>query len=285
MNEIYAIDPCAPQDIKDVVAMLNRFGMSNGIFIANYPKDWFVSLCEHVSEIGSLDRSRLSLMISNNMDSLLDVESEYKKVRTWDENVENLKMFSKVIAYVLASSPNSRGFPTLESFLWGLGDNKAGAARGSHIPMTAKSYMEAIRPLLLKSTEVHLADSYFKLRDDYGQIDRRKSELLISMLSAADDSRRCERIFIHFKRLVEYSEDAQEVQCIKDFDFIRSKAKKIECDIQFDLHDEMTHGRYIFSIKGGLQFDHGFLINPSKKNHVHWLSKSELLPIQSFYNL
>ena len=80
------------------------------------------------------------------------------------------------------------------------------------------------------------------------------------------------------------SEPLQESEYIEDLNFILSR-KKTNCALNFDIHDDMTHGRYIFSIKGGMQFDHGFSLGNKKTNHVHWLSKKELTPIQIIYGL
>jgi hypothetical protein len=45
----------------------------------------------------------------------------------------------------------------------------------------------------------------------------------------------------------------------------------------------VNHGRYFFSLKGGLQFDNGFELNSTNHNHVHWLSKNELDPLLDKY--
>ena len=75
---------------------------------------------------------------------------------------------------------------------------------------------------------------------------------------------------------------------MNDLEEIIDTQKLVNVQPDFTLNDKnkMKHGRYIFSIKGGLQFDYGFEIFGSKKtNHVHWLSQPELLPIQKIYGL
>ena len=284
MNELYAIDPLAPKDIKDIKALFGKFGMANGRFIANFPKYWVSELLLYWDQFGQIERNKIVTLIQNNRDAFLNVDADYKKIKNWSENAAALKSLVGKISGVLASNPNSLNLPTLESYLWDGVDSNDGS-RGGHIPMTVDAYLWATRPLLELSSEVHLTDSFFQLRDQFGNLDRRKCDFLSGLISLANQFERCEMIKIHFKRQFEIKEEVQEERCARDLATVLDRAGAIRCKFQFDLHEKMTHGRYIFSIKGGLQFDHGFAFNSGEKNHIHWLAKSELLPIQLKFGL
>jgi len=63
MNEIFAIDPRAPQDLKDIKAMFNQFGFENGRFIANFPNDWLRLFCEHTQQLKDIEKQRFMRLV------------------------------------------------------------------------------------------------------------------------------------------------------------------------------------------------------------------------------
>jgi len=281
MNEIYAIDPCAPQDLKDIKAMLNQFGLVNGRFIADLPDEWFSLLKQHVHHFKGLDQSRFHRLLELHKDALINIDLDFKRAKSWNENAIVAKDARVGISKILGTDPNSFGFETLQKFLWI--DELSSDSRGAHIPMTIESYRKAIFPLLQLSTEVHLVDPFFHLRRSNGELHRAKEALLSDFLMAAENAKRCEVFTIHFKVQNELSVEYQEAKIEEDLIFISEKIKLKKISIRYTLDEKIGHGRYFFSIKGGLQFDHGFDLLRDKKNHVHWLSKSELEPIQNMY--
>lgn len=282
MNEIFAVDPQAPKDLKDIKAMFNQFGFENGRFIANFPEDWIRLFCEHTYQLKDVEKQRVMRLLSLNKDALIDVTLGYRRSRSWVENASIVKDTSKTINRILASDPNPLGIETLNRFLWV--DDEENKSRGDHISMTAEAYQKAIRPLVQQSTEVHLVDPFFQLRHSKdGHIHKGRQSVLRQFFIEAEGSPRCEIFKIHFKREIYLSKNIQETQIEDDLSELCTQAGLHKLNIQFTLNDEMIHGRYFFSIKGGLQFDHGFEPLRDKTNHVHWLSKAELDPIHKRY--
>lgn len=287
MNEVFAIDPHSPQDIKDVASLVKGFGLQRGRFIANYPTDWLETLRQYLSKLEGIDSLRLSRLLELNKDALLDVDCDFRRAKSWIENAhihKNSKAFSKV----LGPDPNSFNIESLQHFLTeGDFEDKS---RGGHIPMTPEAYRKATGPLFRKSTEVHLVDPFFWLRRENGALDRGRISVLRELFLEAECSKRCEVFFVHFQRPDVGQSDIRRRQIEQDVKEIESDLENICTDailnrvqIQYSISDKNRHGRYIFSIKGGLQFDHGFDVIRNKTNHVHWLSKSELEPIFKEY--
>ncbi len=283
MNEIYAIDPSAPEDLKDVKFMLEKFGMREGRFLAKYPSNWIEIILENSEKLPDVDRSRLTRLLDVHRDYLLDVEAEFIRSRDWIDNAERQKDRKKIFSRVLAADPNSLNAETLKSFLWDDG-SAIDISRGAHIPMSVASYALAVKPLFLLSNEVHIADPYFQLRNGVN-IDRGRFEVLREFFKIADESKKCESFIIHFNRISFLKEVDQERSIENDLDYLIADLDIQNLKITYDLNGDMTHGRYIFSVKGGLQFDYGFEPKKGKTNHVHWLSQKELDPILSFYDL
>jgi len=66
---------------------------------------------------------------------------------------------------------------------------------------------------------------------------------------------------------------------IDDLDNVWTDSKADNIAIEYSFPESVGHGRYFFSIHGGIQFDHGFDTDNrpnAKNNHVHWLSEKEL---------
>ena len=277
MNEIFAIDPNAPQDLKDISAMLKQFGLEHGRFIAKFPNDWVNMLQVHVHQLQGLDRARLTRLLELHKDALLEVPDDFRRAKSWIENATAAKLRRQSISRILAADMNDQGVETLNHFLWE--DDSTDSSRGGHISMSTDAYRRTVAPLFQQSTEIHLVDSFFQLRRANGELHRGRASVLREFLEQADESGRTELFTIHFKREAHLTKVNQEDQIDLDLNDLCEQAKIKKINVHYCVWDEMSHGRYVFSIKGGLQFDHGFEPLREKTNHVHWLSKAELEPI------
>ena len=286
MNEIFAIDPTSPEDYKDFSAMLKNFGLSNGRFIAKYPNDWLPMLLAHSESLKGLDQTRFKRLLELHSDAILEIDAEYRRTKPWINNALEMLPIKIRKTLILSPSPPPPGIKSLQDFLWG-NESEITNSIGDHIPMTIESYCNTIRPLLKLSTEVHMVDQFFNLRNGLNK-DIEKFNFLSILLKEADQSKHCEYFKIHFLRENGISDSTQSAQIVNDLEEIIDTQKLVNVQPDFTLNDKnkMKHGRYIFSIKGGLQFDYGFdIFGPKKTNHVHWLSHPELLPIQKLYGL
>ena len=151
MNELFAIDPDSPQDGKDLMAMLERFGMSKGRFISLYPEDWVSLLSEHASYLQGLERSRFMRLLDVHRDAFLSAGEHYSRAKPWIENSLEMKRSRANGTKVLGKDPNNFKVDTLQHFLWN-SDEDTQASRGDHIPMLAHDYRIAARPLFQQST-------------------------------------------------------------------------------------------------------------------------------------
>jgi hypothetical protein len=266
--------------------MLKSFGLSNGRFIAKYPIDWLPMLLAHSESLKGLDQTRFKRLLEVHSDAILEIDAEYRRTKPWINNALDILPIKIKKTLILSPSPPPPGIKSLQDFLWG-NESEVNDSIGDHIPMTIESYCNTIRPLLKLSTEVHMVDQFFNLRNGLNK-DIDKFNLLSTLLKEADQSNHCEYFKIHFLRKNGVSDKVQSDQIVNDLEEIIDTQKLVNVQPDFTLNDKnkMKHGRYIFSIKGGLQFDYGFDISGSKKtNHVHWLSQPELLPIQKLYGL
>jgi len=281
MNEIYGIDPSSPSDLKDLKVLFTRFGLAHGRFISRYPSDWDRELFSAFSELSELDRSRLTRLIQLHQDALLKSSAPFNRSKSWSKNVAEQRLRMKSFDRILAKNPNEENFETLENYLWGE-DDDPGSSRGAFIEMTPESYANACAPLFECSSEVHVSDRFFQLRNQSGLMNRKRWSVLRALVGKAAQSSNCRELVLHFELPPAVSVKNFEMKMEEDLEEI---ANEFSFDFSYDIRDAMHHGRYIFSIHGGLQFDHGFEITYGQKNHVHWLSSSELNHLHVYYGL
>jgi len=257
MNEIYGIDPSSPKDLKDLKALFNRFGLAHGRFISRYPSDWQRELFTNFSEISELDKARLTRLVQLHQTAFLTSATPFNRSKTWAKNVAEQCLRVRALDRILARNPNEENFETLENYLWGE-DDDAGDSRGAFIDMTPECYANACAPLFECSSEVHVSDRFFHLRTQSGIMNRKRWSVLRALVGRASKSSKCRLIVLHFEQPPTVSLKTVEMRLEEDLEEI---ANEFLFDFSYDIRDTMHHGRYIFSIHGGLQFDHGFEVS------------------------
>ena len=149
--------------------------------------------------------------------------------------------------------------------------------------MTSDQYARVASPLFAHSTEVHLADPYFALRKETGYLDRQRCDALAALMGAAAASGRCEILVLHLNTANKALNTATKAHLKEDITEMAPPNVRSRLKVLVRYHERMSHGRYLFSHKGGLQFDHGFVVMNGKKNHVHWMGDAELEPLIKTY--
>jgi hypothetical protein len=56
MNDLYGIDPQAPNNLRDLSGLLRLFGPSDGRFIADFPMAWRIELRDHMRSLSDLNQ-------------------------------------------------------------------------------------------------------------------------------------------------------------------------------------------------------------------------------------
>lgn len=273
MNEIYAIDPESPRDLRDLKALSETFGFRAGRFVAAYPDDW-EGLLKLKSEIGDVERLRFIALLQRLSNALLPVRHPYKTDVIWEDNAQRER--GRFSGGVLGKGSNKKGFPSFDDFLWGTEAEPWTASIGAHIDNTPKAYFDAISPLILMSREIHIFDRY--LYDNVAQYHRTRDlfiEFLGKVAFLCSTHNRKISLCIH---LFEIDDQPVERQTMRLHEALAAEMRgRIEkwVDLQYK-KSERRHGRYVLSIDGGLQFDNGIVLGVSDRNHVHWLSQKEL---------
>ena len=282
MNERYAVDPQSPTDWRELKLLLDRVGLQTGRFLACYPEDWSLFLKQRFADASDMDRKRVSELLLRGKFAVV-CNAGYKRHLSWVENASAVKSTSpNVFREAVASTGNSLGLKTLQDVLYSEGQDWPSGV-GEHVAMAAPDYARCAFPLFELSAEITLVDRFFKLRSENGQKDYRRRNVLQAFFRLAADNPRVQSI----RLVIEFPKDCiqkqYELDLEKDIEDLLSGYSKSSFAVELDVRKNVGHGRYLFSIHGGLHFDHGFDEKQGQTNHVHWLSSAELNPLIDRY--
>lgn len=281
MNEHYALDPESLTSARDLQVLLRMFGLQTGRFVAKYPLHWPSLFTQYAKSLSDVERARMLALWRAKKSALLPIgELPYDVGMAWSNNAAVAHEKHRAFHEVIGRACNGFGWRAPDDVLYGdEGDLPDG--RGDHVPMKAMEYAKCVAPLLHASAEVTLVDPYFTLEQEGGRPDMRRIPVLKALLQVANQSPSMQSLRLilerrHIERTMGATSRLQErlQQLVKE-----SGVGRVAVSVKVVEKDEIGHGRYIFSIHGGLQFDQGFEEQKGARNHVHWLSEPELKPI------
>lgn len=280
MNDMIGIDPKAPCSLRDLSDLLRLFSPSEGRFIANFPMFWQNQLHEHFRSLSDLEQSAVVEAIRNRLaHAILPTKVQYRPEMSWSENAVNLRsIVSKLVGP--AGMPRNLVEP-IDQVLRDL-DSFPDASEAL-INRTPEAYVAAARPILMVSRKVVLVDRYFTLKY-WSEVrgtwlpDRRR-KVLVRMMQEAVKWKQVEAFEIYYSpKRTGFSLRSQE----DEFEGIATETEAAHIAIRVnsldpgDAKDE-EHARYLFGLKSGLRFDHGFdVASDGSKNHVSWMGNSVL---------
>lgn len=281
MNEHYALDPESLTSARDLQVLLRMFGLQAGRFVAKYPLHWPKLFTQYAQSLPDVERARMLALWRSKKSALLPLgELPYDEGLAWANNAAVAHDKHRAFQDVIGRTGNGFGWRALEDVLYG-DDCELPDGRGDHVPMKAIEYAKCVAPLFHASAEVTLVDPYFTLEQEGGRHDMRRIPVLKALLQVANQSPSMEslRLILERRHIENKMVSTSRLQDRLQQLVAESGAGRITVSAKVVERDELGHGRYIFSIHGGLQFDQGFEEQKGARNHVHWLSEPELKPI------
>lgn len=292
MNELYGVDPRAPEGAGELIHLLRLFGPSEGRFIADFPTEWLSEVKALLEGESPLSRDRALAFLHRRRNALLHSSCHFVPNRPWAENAKSLQPLARGLI-------GPRGCPPtllpIDDVLYN--ESALPDARGAHLPRTAAAYAQAASPLFGISTKVVLVDPYFRLRyrDKSGRfrVAARQRRALRQLLVEAASRRKTCVFCVQASARHALEFDASGKQFESDLEDIATEAGTSSLALEYGLLDEdpnaaIQHARYLLGVGCGLQFDHGFDtvdVDDGSRNHVHWLSAAELEPLLVRFDL
>jgi hypothetical protein len=253
MNDLIAIDPTAFSDARDVKYLLEHFGFSEGRFIAEYPKKWVKLVHCHLDTFPTMEAKAAKEKLEKYRKSgfrFASPKADYKPDESWLGNALTARAERK-LSDVIAARDNPAGQPSPDDI-----DEEYFSKYGSRqceVFSTADEYAKVAYRLLAVSHEVVFVDPYII---SYGE---RFKRVLERMAEVALLEGKCITFKIFTMEDGKSSPNQIERGAKQFFAEITASGIRVEFFVLRDIgHREAdNHARFMFSIHGGIQFDHG----------------------------
>jgi hypothetical protein len=246
MIDLFAVEPTAFEDCKDLKLLLGQVGFHRGRMIARCPKQWIRSVLESVS--GSRRTEFVEILRKHEKD-FVKIGSTLDQSKSWLDNARHLKR-QKIICDAIVARGSDAEFPDLdvddeyfESF--------GGSAR--NVLSSPDGYAEASSFLLQKSKYgIAIFDPLI------GLLESRWKKVLERMADVAM-SGTC-RKFNVFTLLRKDCIEQIERGAPQFFSNVCKAGVSVNYTVLRDIGspDADDHARYLISYLGAMQFDRGF---------------------------
>jgi len=285
MNDLYGIDPDAPSSARDLTELLRLFRTGEGRFIVAHAPNW-PSVMRAADRWSDSQKHVVTVFAEQISRVLIPVCAPSARGKTWAESALHLR--SQGVESLFGVDGCSAPIVPLHSALedpYAFRD-----ARGGHVPRQIIDYLRVAGPIFRLSTKVVLVDPFFGLwrKRRSGDIvpDKPRRQVLAALLKCAADFGRvcCFKVILSEKSLPEDPDGTSfETEFLKIAIVAGARDIELSYEVFEDRDDGDQHARYLLGNHNGLQFDHGFAIDSlgvsTMKNHVHWMSDSELAPL------
>ena len=253
MNEIFAIEPEAFNDHRDLKLLLGQFGFSEGRFIAKFPGRWRKLVIEHLQNLPDVERSRaVSILQKHGSDSIISMNHDYQPKSSWLENAIFLKNNEKV-SDLIVSRNNAGPHPSIDEvdkeyfYRWG--------GRQADIMSSANGYAEAAKILLQESSEVAIFDPYYR------ELNSRYKKVFDQFVNVALGGK-CRHIKVLTMEDEKSTSTPEQMRRACNQFFLNAQGNGISVTFQLlrdtAVSEADNHGRFLVSLKGAMQFDKGF---------------------------
>lgn len=264
MNETFAIEPTAFEDVKDVKLILRNFGFHEGRFIASLPGKWLREVYSHLENFpDGLPKQQAKRLVETMKErgGLVASNYAYNPSVPW---LTNAKSCEKSLSGIVVSPQTHVELRTERCrAIADIGDDKEffGASRDARIEATLEGYIDAARYLLLASSEIYLIDPYFNFA-------RKENTDVLEGFIKIGLSSKC-------KSFVIYADDNKSkpkgIDKILEVFGRRFPNTGISISARFidqgNAVDEF-HPRYLLSQSGALRFDKGFITEDGTRRDV-----------------
>lgn len=257
MNEFFAADPVCCSDSSELRFLLNSFGPYTGRYLAVYPESWRQKLSDHLAVLRPKESEKVKTILRRAREKSALVASSslpWNEAISWVENAVRL---------VDSHPPKFQGVIAAPD---GGGNSKAVTLDTLDLPPTAdekvdgtaREYVRVSKTLMLISPEIYFVDPYLNpARSDVADV---LSEMLAVLAKG-----KCRRVacFAKTSNVVDPKIHTwKEVQAALD-DILAKVSWPTDRAFEYMLVDDerseaKMHGRYLFSLKGGVRFDQGF---------------------------
>jgi len=261
VNERFAADPAACTSSGDLKALIEKFGVYSGRYLANYPSDWEKRLLEHMATMPPVEQSRASALLRRLKERCGLVGAS---TLLWDTNLPWLTNAELCIERRISNLsglivPN--GTKTTPPHEFELDAFDPPPTAEEEFKSVKENYVRVCELILLTGRELLFIDPYLN------PIEHRVAKVLESMLATCASTRsKCDLVIcfakrdhvLDIRRGTTWSEVQRELRTIHGR-VVGNKPFALRYVLVEDARSSyQMHERYLVSVKGGIELSKGF---------------------------
>lgn len=262
MYAVFGVEPKSINNWKDLRYIVEKFGFSNGLLIARYPKRWMAMVMEACRDNGvkDIELSKIEEKLRQiKTDRFLKVGLPYTE-NDWCESIACegvINNFNGVITREYVQPP----------LFYSVDDVAEGVFldhREAQVKRNAVDLASVARNLLISSNELTLIDPYFQPKPKCVKV------LKQLILNSINDGKGIKKVTVYtaystYSVSTESLKNEFEKEIFNIGDISLKVIRVYDEVIDFDFH-----ARYLLTDKAGLRYDRGFVepYNLDEKNHL-----------------
>lgn len=251
MNKLYSVSPEMFSNATEVGVVLNAFGFDKGRFIAALPKSFIREIFESTAGFSELEIKRVRALVERNKHLILKPGLDYDRNMSWLENSLELIKKQQLQGAITteAGDVTSKQVYTLHD----VADGDLPVSDGVRKHATPENMLQCMSVVLETSQEVFLIDPYFSL----GKAGCVKFlQALVQSHHSKDTS------YIIFCKK-EHFETRESFESLAQRHLQTYMAPGCSITVYPLENQTEMHGRYVFNIYGGVDYDKGFQVDES----------------------
>lgn len=288
MNELYAVDPQAPESAQQLSALMAMFGPQQGRFILDPDGHWLDVARRLCESLPALARARALENLARSHRSTLRTDLPMSASADFSAVAAALEGRVRGLIGKAGQSPAIQALDQVLAFEQSLvGGNETQA------PRTADATVHAAWPLLAQSPKVVMIDARLQLRawsaaDEAGAARYRR--VVQAVLAEALKRQRTMVFELHVLAAKAMEGDPRGTVFMDDFLELLAQAGASRIEPQVGLlpavKDDTHRGGYLLGAGCGLHFERGFDTQSDGSLHtIRWLNGTELAPLLERFDL
>jgi len=255
MNEFFTADPDCLKSVGDLRYLFGLFGPYTGRYLAAYPTDWVSRVLDHFSHLPDVEQERVKTILrraGEGASYLNNSSLPWSSQVPWLANALSIKMsIPPRIDEVISSANQTDALPFDDLTIPNTADEK--------IEATPDGYVRIARTLISISGELFFIDPYLSPC-------RRDIRVVIeALLKKVVSCPKCRSVIFYARMSNVIGKSGFKWGEIVStwIELLAGVKWKADRHFRYVLVDDDSaackmHGRYLFSVKGGIRLDQGF---------------------------
>jgi len=276
MNELFALDATelARDRSKWCKALGDRFGFGTGLFVADLEGD-FVSRVRAIADAQGVDAMEVKRLkeLANKARKEWLLPTEGAHGSDWLEVA--LKSRDAGLVEAIIATDHAHRCYSVEDVLWGDACELLKPRSSALIDTTSEDYAKAFKPLIMKSTEMHLLDRYaFTLSFD--KVIERWAEFFDRVQRLSTSAKRENPSFVlHLwpQGISNFPGEGHLDAKIQQINKKLASSASMPLTVKYVLrNDSAPHDRFLWTVKGAMNLGRGiFLPTDPEQTYVGYL--------------